>query len=223
MQHHENLASATRRQPRQRRSRLLVASIREACRRILREGSPEQLTAKRIAEVAGVTAGSFYQYYPNKEAVLLDVLLEQAPDEAERIADETRHLRALRDSSLALTLRELVDITCARHLRLLALHGEIYRRHHRHIDFEGLIRESVRRYVEVASLQNWVRELLQRHREDLDGEGLDIAAFLITGALVEMSARAVDTRPGWLADERFRAELHGLLLRYAGTGDTAHG
>ncbi len=67
--------SATRRQPKQRRSRLLVASIREACLRILRAGRAEELTAKRIAEVAGITIGSFYQYYPNKEAVLLDVLL----------------------------------------------------------------------------------------------------------------------------------------------------
>ena len=131
MPHHNHNISATRRQPRQHRSRALVASIREACFRILREGSAEQLTAKRIAEVAGVTIGSFYQYYPNKEAVLLDVLLEHAPGEAERIADETRHLRELRTQSLPLTLRALIDVTCERHLRLLAVHGEIYRRHHR--------------------------------------------------------------------------------------------
>ena len=84
------MISATRRQPQQRRSRMMVAAIREACLRVLQDGAPEQLTAKRIAEVAGVTIGSFYQYYPNKEAVLLDVLLERAPGEAQRIADETR-------------------------------------------------------------------------------------------------------------------------------------
>jgi len=216
MANHTHPINTTRRQPRQRRSRLLVASIREACRRILREGRPEDLTAKRIAEVAGVTPGSFYQYYRNKEAVLLDVLLEQAPDEAERIAGETRHLRELRARSLALTLRELVDITCARHLRLLEMHGDSYRSHHRHIDFDALIRASVRRYVDVASLEQWVRELLELHRTELDTEALDIAAFLVAGTLTEMSARAVDSHPEWLGSESFRAELYRLLLRYAG-------
>ena len=42
-------ASPARRQPQQRRSRLLVASIREACLRILQEaGGPERLTAKHL-------------------------------------------------------------------------------------------------------------------------------------------------------------------------------
>ncbi len=95
--------------------------------------------------------------------MLLDVLLENALGEAERIADETRHLGELRARSPALTLRALVDVTCERHLRLLALHGDIYRRHHRHIDFDRLVRASVARYVEVDSLEDWMRELAQLH------------------------------------------------------------
>lgn len=144
MPDNDNSISATRRQPRQRRSRLLVASLREACLRILHEGAPEQLSVTRIAEVAGVTIGSFYQYYPNKEALLLDVLLEHAPGEAERIADETRHIDQLRRESLEATLAELIDVTCERHLRLLSLHGEIYRRYHRVIDFHELGRLDAR-------------------------------------------------------------------------------
>lgn len=206
--------SATRRQPKQRRSRLLVASIREACLRILRAGRAEELTAKRIAEVAGITIGSFYQYYPNKEAVLLDVLLENAPGEAERIADETRHLGELRARSPALTLRALVDVTCERHLRLLALHGDIYRRHHRHIDFDRLVRASVARYVEVDSLEDWMRELAQLHYPAREPERLQMTAFLLAHTLVEMSARAVDEHPQWLASARFRGELGALLLGY---------
>ena len=210
----DNTITATRRQPRQRRSRLLVASIREACLRILHEGAPEQLTARRIAEVAGVTIGSFYQYYPNKEAVLLDVLLERAPGEAERIADETRHIQRLRRESLEATLGELIDITCERHLRLLTLHGEIYRRYHRVIDFHELVRASVARYVEVASWEDWVRLLLEEHRAHIAVASIDIAAFLVAGTIVDMGARAVDTAPEWLASPQFRADLLCMLMRY---------
>lgn len=208
------MISATRRQPQQRRSRMMVAAIREACLRVLQDGAPEQLTAKRIAEVAGVTIGSFYQYYPNKEAVLLDVLLERAPGEAQRIADETRHLQELRRVSLALTLKELIDVTCERHLRLMALHGEIYRRYHRAIDFNALMKASVSRYVEFTTWEGWMRQLLEEHRENIDVASVDIAAFLVAGTIVEMSARAVDLRPQWLASAQFRADLLCMLQRY---------
>lgn len=206
--------SAIRRQPQQRRSKLLVASIREACLRILQEGPPEQLTAARIAEVAGVSIGSFYQYYPNKETVLLDVLLERAPGEAERIADETRHIQQLRRESLEATLAELIDITCERHLRLMALHGGIYRRHHRVIDFHELVRASLARYVEVSSWEDWMRVLLEEHRADVGVESVEIAAFLVAGTIVDMSARAVDVAPEWLASPLFRAELLRMLMNY---------
>jgi AcrR family transcriptional regulator len=225
MNDNDNRISATRRRPQQRRSRLLVASIREACLRILQEqGGADRLTARHIAEVAGVTVGSFYQYYPNKEAVLLDVLLERAPGEAERIADETRHLQELRRHSLALTLKELIDVTCERHLRLLSLHGEIYRRYHRSIDFHELVRASVARYVQVSSWDAWVRALLEEHRATLDIESLDVAAFLVAGTLIDMSARAVDLHPQWLGSARFRDELLALLLRYLriDTAPTTH-
>ena len=214
----DNTISATRRRPQQHRSRMLVASIREACLRILQEGRPEQLTAARIAELAGVTIGSFYQYYPNKEAVLLDVLLERAPGEAERIADETRHIQQLRRESLEATLAELIEVTCERHLRLLALHGEIYRRYHRVIDFHELVRASVARYVEVSIWESWMRVLLEEHRADIGAESVEIAAFLAAGTIVEMGARAVDTAPEWLGSPLFRAELLRMLMRYLGAG-----
>lgn len=210
--------SAARRQPKQARSRLLVASIREACRRILQEDGPELLTAKHIAEVAGVPIGSFYQYYRNKEAVLLDVLLESAPQEADRVADESRYLSTLRWESLERTLNELVCVTCQRHQRLLLQHGEVYRRYHREIGFDALLLDSVSRYIKVQSVQEWMRETLAWHRPERDAEAIEVSAFLIVGTLTEMTAHAVDNKPEWLASPRFRTELQHLLVAYARDG-----
>lgn len=211
----DNRLQATRRQPQQARSRLLVASIREACRRILGEGSTDTLTAQRIADVAGVTIGSFYQYYPNKEAVLLDVLLEDAPEEAEQLASETRYLGALRWQSLEDTLRELVVVTCQRHLRLLQRHGEVYRGYHRQIGFDTLIHASVRRYVATSSLEEWLQELLLHHRPDMPPPTAAIRAFLIATTLTEATAQAVDEHPDWLGSPAFRHELQEILLAHA--------
>lgn len=211
----DNRLQATRRQPRQARSRLLVASIREACRRILEDNSGGALTAQRIADVAGVTIGSFYQYYPNKEAVLLDVLLEDAPEEADRLASDTRYLGALRWQSLEHTLRELVVVTCQRHQRLLQNHGEVYRGYHREIGFDTLIHASVRRYVATSSLEDWLQELLLHHLPEMPTATAAIRAFLIATTLTEATARAVDEHPDWLGSSAFRAELQQLLLAHA--------
>jgi len=43
---------------------------------------------------------------------------------------------------------------------------------------------------------------------------LRMTAFLLAHALIEMSARAVDEHPQWLASARFRGELGALLLGY---------
>ena len=48
-----------RKRPRQQRSRVLVASVREACLRILDDEGAALLTTNRIAEVAGVAIVSY--------------------------------------------------------------------------------------------------------------------------------------------------------------------
>lgn len=208
-----------RREPKQHRSRLLVSAIREACLRILKSGRGEPLTAKHIAEVAGVTIGSFYQYYPNKEAVLVDVLLTQAPDEADRLAAETRYIHNLRETSLTATLEALVEVTCTRHRRMLALHTDIYRQFHRQMDFLLLMRESVRKYVEVLSWEQWVLELLERHQQHITLRPLDTAAFMVATTITCLTAEAVDNAPHLLDDPVFQQHLLQMLLSYLGVRD----
>ena len=65
---------ALRKRPNQSRSRALVDAVAEACMRILDEGGEEALTVARIAEVSGAAVGSIYQYFPNKDAILLAVM-----------------------------------------------------------------------------------------------------------------------------------------------------
>ncbi|MDF0491181.1 TetR family transcriptional regulator [Sphingomonas sp. H39-1-10] len=59
-----------RKAPRQARSAQLVATILEAAARVLAEDGAHRFTTARVAERAGVSIGSLYQYFPNKAAIL---------------------------------------------------------------------------------------------------------------------------------------------------------
>jgi AcrR family transcriptional regulator len=61
---------SSRKQPKQARSTELVAVILEAALHVLAEEGAHRFTTTRVAERAGVSVGSLYQYFPNKAAIL---------------------------------------------------------------------------------------------------------------------------------------------------------
>lgn len=58
----------------QQRSQATVAAIVEAATYILKAEGPTRFTANKVVERAGVNIASFYQYFPNKEALLFHIV-----------------------------------------------------------------------------------------------------------------------------------------------------
>ena len=63
--------TATRRAPKQQRSRQTVEAVLEAVQRVVRRHGAEAITTNRVAEAAGVSIGSLYQYFPDKQAIFM--------------------------------------------------------------------------------------------------------------------------------------------------------
>lgn len=61
---------SARKRPVQARSEGLVADVLEAAIRVLAREGAARFTTVRVAEEAGVSVGSLYQYFPNKESIL---------------------------------------------------------------------------------------------------------------------------------------------------------
>lgn len=61
---------SSRKRPQQARSAGLVAAILEAAVQVLAQEGAVRFTTARVAEKAGVSVGSVYQYFPNKAAIL---------------------------------------------------------------------------------------------------------------------------------------------------------
>ena len=61
---------SSRKEPKQARSAELVAAVLDAAAQVLAKEGAQRFTTARVAEEAGVSVGSLYQYFPNKAAIL---------------------------------------------------------------------------------------------------------------------------------------------------------
>ena len=61
---------SSRKKPKQARSADLVAAILQAAVQVLAQEGAARFTTTRVAEKAGVSVGSIYQYFPNKASIL---------------------------------------------------------------------------------------------------------------------------------------------------------
>ena len=62
-----------RKKPKQQRSKFMVESILEASARLLKELPYDKFTTNKVADKAGISVGSLYQYFPNKESILFEL------------------------------------------------------------------------------------------------------------------------------------------------------
>lgn len=63
-----------KKQPKQKRSVAIVDSILEASTRVLSESKLSKMTTNKVAEIAGVSIGSLYDYFPNKNSILVALM-----------------------------------------------------------------------------------------------------------------------------------------------------
>src|ERR1700740_2538648 len=95
-----------RKTPIQARSAVTGASVREATIQVLLSHGAERLTTTKVAERAGVSVGTLYQYYPNKRSLLFAVLenhLNKVAARVEAACQSARH------KPLAEMIQEMVE------------------------------------------------------------------------------------------------------------------
>ncbi|MDP9991098.1 AcrR family transcriptional regulator [Variovorax boronicumulans] len=89
---------SSRRQPKQARSADLLGAILQAAIQVLAKEGVHRFTTTRVAERAGVSVGSVYQYFPNKASILFRLQ-----------SDEWRQTTALMRSILGDTQRPVLE------------------------------------------------------------------------------------------------------------------
>jgi AcrR family transcriptional regulator len=188
-----------RKAPAQKRATATFDAILEAAAHILREGGARALTTNKIATRAGVSIGSLYQYFPNKQSVvraLVEREIQRVETARPPILDDPNastadvmraavdwHFDMHRmDSGLARTLRDLARaVLPLEEQRLLAL------RHER------------------------VGRTIARLTRDAPPARQENAALVVDVCLNAIAGEAQRRHPDWLTSHEFRADVAAML------------
>jgi AcrR family transcriptional regulator len=192
-----------RKAPTQARSHDTVDAILDACARLLIEGGYEAATTNRVARLAGVSVGSLYQYFPNKDAII-SALNER--HEMEMLAHLGKMVADLADAPLEDAIRTYVEAILAIHAADPKLHRALT---------GGMARNGIEQMLAFQSrAESVVRMYLERHRARLRPKSLELAAFLIVTAVESITHIAVIDRPDVLKQSAFADEVTSLVVRY---------
>lgn len=119
------MSDVVRKRPGQRRSRDTVDVLLEAAAQMFtREGLAA--TTNRIAERAGVSIGTLYQYFPNKHAMLQELAVRHLLGGGEQLGQVFVRLRAT-EPPFDETMRAIIDVVVDLHRERPALHALLHR------------------------------------------------------------------------------------------------
>ena len=181
-----------RKQPRQARSVATVSAVLEGVAQVLETEGYEKMTTTRVAERAGTSVGTLYQYFPSKEALLV-AAMEAKMARVERALSKVFELPA--SAPLVDHVRVMITALVAEKGRRPRLNAELARQAPR---LEKL--QLIARTLDRA--QGMVRALLEAHKDETTVADADLAAWLVVHAVNGMIDGALLAAPERLKDAR---------------------
>ena len=196
-----------RKSPRQQRSQQTVDIILQATARVLAEHGYAGTNTNRIAETAGVSVGSLYQYFPNKNA-LIAALHDRHDQQMLALIDEVL------DGNPAATLRERVAAIVAASLRAHLLEPALHRVLEREFPLFDQPRDHSRADQDI---HRRMRHLLELHREEIAQQDRELATYVVL-RIMESLVHAVALEPPAGFDPRqLEGAVVDAVMGYLGT------
>jgi AcrR family transcriptional regulator len=191
-----------RRKPLQVRAELTRERILTAAAHVFAEHGYAAGTTNRIAERARISIGSLYQYFPNKDAILAQLLI--------RHIDRGTWTGADRLSRAPGTLRETVQALVRDAIDSHSEDPQLLRIMIEEAPLSQDLLDAIERHGAVRTAQ--IRDLLTRHPDVRVGD-VGTAADLILFT-IEMNTHKLMAAPGSVPVETFATELVDMVTRY---------
>ncbi len=195
--------SQPRKKPRQQRAAATWDAILEAAAQLFQRSGYAATTTNKVAERAGVSIGSLYQYFPNKDALLVALAERHLAEASQQLAAVFDRLERERPG-LPTTLALLIDAAVALHRHNPAMHRLLF-------DLAPRTEETAAR---LRALEKGLAlaVALQLRRLGVGGEQPQARALLLVQGLEAQVHGAVLEATDEAARERLIGEMHGLWL-----------
>ncbi len=198
-----------RRKPVQQRAQETVDVILKATAQVLVKEGYDKATTNRIAAAAGVSIGTLYQYFPNKESLVV-ALSRRHTDEMMKLLSGM--IVDLRDAPPRQATRALIKAMCDAHAVDPALH-KVLVEHLPQATFFERIHDVGHKAHQI------VRHYLEAHRERIIPQDLDMAAFLVVTTVEATTHAAVLQRQDMLLNDDLVDQITRLVHQYLFVAD----
>lgn len=187
--------------PTQERSRQTVATILEACSKILIREGFFGVTTDKIAKEAGVSIGSLYQFFGNKESVVSAVIHNMFHMDHDYIASRVKELDQL--NSLDEKVRRFVDIGLEVYTRNAELRSKL-QNIQTYLTDESYYQTTMKGY----------QEMILKHLPSSPGRDGQRVAYIMVTSFVGLMDRAVLEIQNLSQDKAFKDEAYRLFMNY---------
>ena len=193
-----------RKSPRQGRARATVDAMLEAAERLIGERGVLGFTTNHAAELAGVSIGSLYQYFPSKESLLTGLLLRRRGDRVAALAEALTEAVELPSAEVGPLIAD----------RLAEVHSSAPAIERELLDYAAGIGAFRKLEALDARAVSAVEGFFRARGTPIEAR----RAFVITRAIEGALGAATLMHPTWLEDPAFVAELGEVIGRCLGRG-----
>lgn len=200
IKHHKSLKKRVK----QDRAKATIETILLGAAQVLVKEGYEGTNTNRIAEVAGVSIGSIYQYFANKEAIIGELIEVHIQKVMDVFLDKYNTLStvSLKDG-IRILIRSLLEARSVEPKlqrvfdEQLPKIGKLYR-----------LREYEKQVVEM------IKGYLQSKKSEVSVKNLEMAAFISVHAVEAVIQVALNYRQDILTSGHLEDELTNLIVRY---------
>jgi AcrR family transcriptional regulator len=193
----------SRRRPQQQRSQRTVEAVLDAVARVLKREGAAGVTTNRIAQVAGVSIGSVYQYFPDKHAIYR-ALRQRHVEQMVRLVEVELVERA--DADLETLLRGLIDAMIAAHAIDPGLYDLLLRQAPHDAELEADTERRIRGAFRLA---------ISAHAEEFERPPeLDRLVFILRQSVEALAHAVVLYRPASLSLSAAKEEAARAVFAY---------
>ncbi len=200
-----------RRTPRQARAAETVSSIVEAAAQILETGGMAAFTTNAVAERAGVSIGTLYQYFSDKNALVMALAREET---GAALVEVARALQGGADPSIEGRARAVVRAI---------IHAFRGRQRARKAVLQAILAQgsSVELMTPIASFIARAGEMLGSGSDSTLGRLTEQQVFVISRSLMGVVRAAVLEEQPFLASRGFEDEIVRMIVAYLGAVSAA--